>query len=89
LPLKAIYKNHTIIINFKYDNGLKTSDGKTVRGFSVNGETDAVATIHNNSVVIDGKEKPEFVYYAWKPFTDANLVNAENLPASTFKIHVQ
>jgi sialate O-acetylesterase len=29
------------------------------------------------------------VLYGWKPFTDANLINSENLPASTFKIKVQ
>lgn len=34
-------------------------------------------------------EKPAYIYYGWKPFTNANLVNAEGLPASTFKIKVE
>ncbi len=89
LPLKAGYKNNTLVINFQYADGLKTSDGKAVRGFSINGQTTVPATIRNNSIVIETTTKPAFIYYAWQPYTDANLVNAAGLPASTFKIEVQ
>jgi sialate O-acetylesterase len=40
-------------------------------------------------VVLLLKDKPEFIYYGWKPYSDANLVNNEGLPASTFKIKVE
>ncbi len=89
LPLRAVYKNGTIIVAFRYAAGLQTASGKLLIGFSIDGKTDAKAVIKNNQVVIAVKEKPGFVYYAWKPFTDANLVNAEKLPTSTFKIKVQ
>jgi len=31
---------------------------------------------------------PRYVRYAWQPFTRANLVNSDSLPASTFKIEI-
>lgn len=33
-------------------------------------------------------KEPQYVRYGWQPFTRANLVNGEGLPASTFKIKV-
>ncbi len=89
LPLQAKYDKGKIIVSFQYANGLKTSDNKTLRGFSLDGKTDAEANIQNDEVIIGAKQKTEFIYYGWKPFTDANLVNADLLPASTFKISVQ
>ncbi len=79
-----------IIIRFQYTgNGLKTSDGKSLRGFSLDGINEINASIIDKEIIIETNKKPEFVYYGWKPFTDANLVNTELLPASTFKIKVE
>lgn len=90
LPLKAIYANGHLRINFEYaSGGLKTADGKALRGFSIDGINTIEATIHQNSIDISTETKPDFVYYGWKPFSDGNLVNSEQLPASTFKIKVQ
>ena len=90
LPLNAKYKKGKVFISFRYTaNGLQTADGKNVRGFSTDGITELEAVIQNNIIVMDSKEKSAFVYYGWKPFTNANLVNSELLPASTFKIKVQ
>jgi sialate O-acetylesterase len=90
LPLHAKYINGRIVINFQYaGNDLQISDGKLVRGFSIDGRNETEAIITGKTVVIALKEKPKFVYYGWKSFTDANLVNSELLPASTFKIKVQ
>jgi sialate O-acetylesterase len=88
LPIQAIYQNNKVIIQYKYATGLQTSDKNTLIGFSVDGE-EVDATIQNQTVVIKVNKKPAFVYYAWKPFTNANLVNQELLPASTFKIEVK
>jgi len=89
LPLSAKYVNGQVIISFQYTRAeLQTADGKPVRGFSQDGKTETSAAIQNNTIIIQVNEKPLFVYYAWKPFTDANLVNSEQLPASTFKINV-
>ncbi|HEX5025737.1 MAG TPA: sialate O-acetylesterase [Agriterribacter sp.] len=99
LPLKAVYKRThpndpvgrgEIIVSFRYaDHGLGTPDGEPLRGFYIDGVHEIPATIHGKNVIIPVKTKPAFVYYGWKSFTDANLVNAEQLPASTFKIKVE
>lgn len=90
LPLQAKYKNGKIIITFQYTgNNLLTADGKPLRGFSVDGIHECEASIQNKIITIAVKEKPAFVYYGRKSFTDANLVNSEKLPASTFKIKLK
>ena len=55
----------------------------------MDGINDCEATIQNKTIVITVKEKPSFIYYGWKSYTDANLVNSEKLPASTFKLKVK
>jgi sialate O-acetylesterase len=90
LPLKAKYNNGNIVISFKYiATGLQAADGKSLRGFSTDGKIEIGAIIQKNKIIIKVKEKPAFIYYAWRPFTDANLVNSELLPASTFKLGVK
>ncbi|MBS1497050.1 MAG: sialate O-acetylesterase [Bacteroidetes bacterium] len=89
LPLSAKFLKDKVIITFKYANGLKASNGEVVKGFSIDGEHDAPVIINKNTIEINDAQKPKFVYYGWKPFTDANLVNADNLPASTFKLLVK
>lgn len=90
LPLNAKYENGKISITFQCTgNSLKTSDEKAPRGFSLDGVNETNAIIVDKEIIIETNKKPEFVYYGWKPFTDANLVNAELLPASTFKLKVQ
>jgi sialate O-acetylesterase len=90
LALKAKYNNREVIITFNYTaKGLMTSDGKSVKGFSIDGDKENEPLISNSSLTISVKTKPEYVYYGWQPFSNGNLVNSENLPASTFKIKVQ
>jgi sialate O-acetylesterase len=87
LPLKATYSKGKIIIHFAYSGGhLQTSNQQKLQGFSIDGKNDIEATIQQHQVQIVIGYKPEAVYYGWKSFSDGNLVNAENLPASTFKI---
>ena len=47
------------------------------------------ASFGDSGILIFTDKKPEYIYYGWKSFSDGNLVNSENLPASTFKIKVQ
>ncbi|HVU57823.1 MAG TPA: hypothetical protein VHD83_22330 [Puia sp.] len=47
---------------------------------------DDEVTIVGDKVVVPVKGKPAAVYYGWAPYTDANLVNEDELPASTFKL---
>jgi sialate O-acetylesterase len=89
LPVNAKHVNGKVIISFRYTgNGLQTTEGNSLQGFSLDGKTDVGAMIKINKVIIAAEEKPAFVYYGWKPFSDGNLVNSELLPASTFKIEV-
>ena len=63
--------------------------GEEIRGFSVDGKNPIGAYAGKGAIVIPVSEKPEFLYYAWKPWTQANLINAQGLPASTFKVKVK
>ena len=91
----AVKQNNQIILSFQYASGLKTGDGKTLRGFKLMNEKgmqqEVKAFIQNNKVIIpiDKNENAVEVLYGWEPYTEANLANDENLPASTFKMKVQ
>ena len=87
--MKAEYKNGKLIVHFQFDDGLQIAEGAKLKGFSLDGRTDTDATIENNTVVIYADRIPSFIYYGWKPFSDANLVNKEKLPACTFKLKVK
>lgn len=90
LPWTAKYINGKIFINFQHaGQQLKTADGKSIRGFSIDGIKEIRAIIQNNQIIIEVKEKPGYVYYGWQHYSDENLVNAEHLPASTFKVPVK
>ena len=89
LPIEATYIKDKVIIDFKYTaNGLRTADNNGVKGFSLNGKEEVSAELNKHSVEIASPYKPEYIYYGWQPFSDANLVNSENLPASTFRLEV-
>lgn len=88
---RAWRKGSTAVVEFDYADGLTTSDGNPLRCFEV-AETDglfypAEAEISGGKVRLssDKVRTPHFVRYAWQPFTRANMVNADGLPASTFR----
>jgi sialate O-acetylesterase len=89
LPLQATYKNGFVIISFQYAEGLQTSNASPVSGFSLDGKEMSEAIIHNKQVLVKSKQKPGYIYYGWQPFSKGNLVNEEQLPASTFKLLVK
>lgn len=90
LQLQAVFKKDKVIISFQFmGKGLSTSVGGALKGFSLDGKNEVEAVIGDSGVIIFANEKPEYVYYGWTPFSNGNLVNSENLPASTFKIKVQ
>ena len=94
-PVSAKAVNGNIVIEFSNATELKTADGKPLRGL----ETCHIGTItpipsenikiEGNRIIIEGHNNQLKVRYAWKPYTDANLVNETGLPASTFEITVQ
>ena len=80
-----------LIVSFLYADGLQTSDGKAPSCFEIAEEDGlfhpATATIEGNTVRLTSPtlKHPRYVRYAWQPFTRANLVNSDQLPASTFR----
>ena len=94
-PVKAISDGKNVKVLFTNADGLSTSDGKSPITFEV-AEYEglfypAVAQItDDNSIILSSDEvtNPKIVRYGWQPFTRANLINGEGLPASTFKINV-
>lgn len=80
-----------LIVSFLYADGLQTSDDKAPSCFEIAEEDGlfhpATATIEGNTVRLTSPtiKHPRYVRYAWQPFTRANLVNADQLPASTFR----
>jgi sialate O-acetylesterase len=67
-----------------------SSHGSAVEGFEIAGAdgkfVSATAKIDGSTVVVqaDGVSQPKVVRYGWASFTNANLFNKGNLPASTF-----
>ena len=95
-PVSAKRVGKNLVIEFSDAKELKTSDDKPLRGLEVGGvigTTEAVPSekikFKGNSIVIEGYSSAIRVRYAWKPYTDANLVNETGLPASTFEITVK
>jgi sialate O-acetylesterase len=74
---------------------MHTSDGKELRGFELADESDIFyaadkVSIEGNVIKLSSErvKNPVKVRYAWQPYTTANLVNGEELPASTFVIEI-
>ncbi|MBO5850048.1 MAG: sialate O-acetylesterase [Paludibacteraceae bacterium] len=88
---EVVFKKTSALVSFTYAKGLRSSDGEPLRTFEIAGEDEvfypADAEIKGDKVKVWSKnvKNPKFVRYAWQPFTDANLVNAADLPASTFR----
>jgi sialate O-acetylesterase len=87
--------NKEIVIDFSKDRRLKTRNDEPLTGFEAMNEKGAIcspkATIKENKVilVLDKNEKIIKVFYAFKPFTRANLENDAGLPASTFSVEIK
>lgn len=85
----------TVRITFDYADGLATSDGRSPATFEL-AEMDGIyhpadkAEIIDNTITLTcmATDNPHFIRYGWQPFTRANVVNSDGLPASTFKIEI-
>lgn len=93
-PISARKLNGKTVIEFSNTLELKTSDGAALRGLEAGGAVGAfqaipeeAITIDGNRIIIDGTGALR-IRYAWKPYTDANLINESGLPASTFEVNV-
>ena len=94
-PKRMFSFNGKTVIEFDNAAELKTSDGDVLRGLEVadkNGQFSKLDTktevkFKGNRMIIE--REAHRVRYAWKPYTDANLVNEAGLPASTFDIEAK
>lgn len=95
-PSGPIYKGvvrsaDALIVSFDYADNLCTSDGKQPSTFEIAEEEGmyypATTVIEGNTVRLTSPEvkNPRYVRYGWQPFTRANLINGDALPASTFR----
>lgn len=94
-PSGPLYKGYTLqgnsmVLTFDYAEGLHGRNGEPLNCFEIAGEDQlfhpAHAEVTGNTVKVwsDKVQHPKQVRYAWQPFTRANLVNGDDLPASTF-----
>ncbi len=85
-------RGRALRLSFTNARGLHTGDGLPPRTFEVAPADGpfrpATARIVGDAVVVSSPDvkQPRRVRYAWQPFTRANLVNADGLPASTFRL---
>jgi sialate O-acetylesterase len=92
--LSAIKSGDNIALRFEKEQVLQTADKKILRGFELINDKgqrlNAAAAIKDNQVIltVPPHETIKAVWYAMQPFTHANLVNQNGLPASTFTIGV-
>lgn len=80
---------------FGNQTGLHPASGDRLIGFELAGKDGIfypaeARVLDDRHIVVNSPqvEEPAELRYAWQPFTRANLVNEEGLPASTFKINV-
>lgn len=85
-------KGKEMVLSFTHaEGGLRSSDGKPLKGFAVAGEDQkfywADATIKGNQIVVSSAQvaKPVAVRYAWANNPVCNLINGTGLPASPFR----
>ncbi len=90
--MEDINGEYQILFKGKF-KGLKTSDQKDIKGFEIseNGKDykEFIPVISGNKLkfrLLENKNECFYVRYAWKSFTEANLVSGAGLPLSTFSI---
>ncbi|MBJ6367811.1 GDSL-type esterase/lipase family protein [Snuella sedimenti] len=82
--------NDKLEVYFKHSEGLKTKDDTAIKDIIVAGEDKvflkAQTKIKGNKLIVWSQniKKPRYVKYGYSSYTNGNLVNKSNLPASTF-----
>lgn len=88
---KARVDEEDVYLTFSHADGLRSSDGKPVRGFELAGRdgqfSPATAVVKGKTVKLtaDFVDEPVEVRYNWAVYAEPNLVNRHNLPAMPFR----
>ncbi|MFI3315659.1 MAG: GDSL-type esterase/lipase family protein [Rikenellaceae bacterium] len=86
----CVVEGNRLIISFENGDNLKTSDSNELQLFEIAGYDKqfeiVTPKIEGDKIVIETKDanSVKYVRYGWRPYSQANLVNGDNLPASTF-----
>lgn len=82
--------NDKLEVHFKHSEGLKTVDDTAIKDIEIAGEdkifVKGTAEIKDDLLIVYSEKikNPRFVRYGYASFTNGNLINKSNLPASTF-----
>jgi sialate O-acetylesterase len=94
-PAKIERDGNALIITFDNGKDLRSSDSKPVRTFEIaqqpgmyHAATADILPDGRLRITAEGVNQPRYIRYAWQPFTRANLINSDSLPASTFTLQV-
>jgi sialate O-acetylesterase len=92
---KIVRRQHGWRISFtQRGRRLRTADGKSLRGFAIG---DSVAPLHAVPVRITRQgielstthsSQATYLYYGWQSFSEGNVINADGLPLSTFRVQL-
>ncbi len=92
-PLEAHRRGKSIAVTFANADTLMAAGGGSIITFEVASADgvfrQATATVtKRNEITVTNMDtpSPRYVRYGWQPFTRANLVNGEGLPATTFSL---
>lgn len=93
---RAECDGQSLILRFDHAHGMQSSDRHSLRTFEIADEhglyypADEVE-VQGNTIRLQSKHvsHPHRARYGWQPFTRANLINADRLPASTFEVIVK
>lgn len=87
--------NGIVTVAFEWGNGMHGADNRAIEGFELCGENGkwykaTVTSVADGTLTLSAPavKLPKQVRYAWQPYPHANLVNAQNLPCSTFQSEV-
>lgn len=92
-PVRAFSFKGKTVIEFGNATELKTSDGDILKGLEIADKSGSFSKVEAEEVKFKGnriiiERAAHRIRYGWQPYTDANLVNEHNLPASTFEIEI-
>ena len=91
-PVKTSQEGNVLRIDFDFAEGMKSSDGKEIRGFYIAGADGrffpAKTDIYGKSVLLSCEEVPRpcRVRYGWSNYPVCTLVNNAELPAFPFEM---